>query len=312
MTLAFVFPGQGSQSVSMQADLASVYPEVRETYAQASEQLGYDLWQLVQEGPKEKLNETVVTQPAMLTAGVAAYRAWKAAIGPEPSLVAGHSLGEYSALVCAGVMGFADAVKVVKRRAALMQEAVPAGKGAMAAILGLENEAVQQLCREAEHGEVVQAVNFNSPGQVVIAGHKTAVARAAELAKKAGAKRAVLLPVSVPAHSSLMEPAAEKLAETLAATEMKRPAITVIGNADVVGYETKEQIRDGLRRQLFSPVRWSETIELMVERGITDIIECGPGRVLAGLARRIDKSVTSACLDSAAAIEAATKVAHWR
>jgi [acyl-carrier-protein] S-malonyltransferase len=300
-----VFPGQGSQSVAMQADLAAEFPEVGATYAEASEQLGYDLWQLVQEGPKEKLDETVVTQPAMMSAGVAAWRVWQKSGGAQPALVAGHSLGEYTALVCAGAIEFAGAVNLVQRRAELMQQAVPAGEGAMAAILGLDNETVLSVCRDAEEGQVVQAVNFNSPGQVVIAGARPAVERAAELAKNAGARRALLLSVSVPAHCELMQPAAEKLAEALAAAELAVPSIPVIGNTDAVIYESVEQIRDGLRRQLFNPVRWAETIELMIASGATKIIECGPGKVLAGLTRRIDKSVSSACIDSPAALESA-------
>lgn len=300
-----VFPGQGSQSVAMQADLAAEFPEVRATYAEASEQLGYDLWQLVQEGPKEKLDETVVTQPAMMSAGVATWRVWQKSGGEQPVLVAGHSLGEYTALVCGGAIEFAEAVKLVKRRAELMQQAVPAGDGAMAAILGLDNETVLSVCRDAEEGQVVQAVNFNSPGQVVIAGARSAVERAAELAKNAGARRALLLSVSVPAHCELMKPAAEKLADALAAVELAVPSIPVICNTDAVIYESAEKIRDGLRRQLFNPVRWTETIELMIASGATKIIECGPGKVLAGLTRRIDKSMSSACIDSPAALESA-------
>ena len=300
-----VFPGQGSQSVAMQADLAAEFPEVRATYAEASEQLGYDLWQLVQEGPKEKLDETVVTQPAMMSAGVATWRVWQKSGGEQPVLVAGHSLGEYTALVCAGAIEFAEAVKLVKRRAELMQQAVPAGDGAMAAILCLDNETVLSVCRDAEEGQVVQAVNFNSPGQVVIAGARSAVERAAELAKNAGARRALLLSVSVPAHCELMKPAAEKLADALAEVELAVPSIPVICNTDAVIYESAEKVRDGLRRQLFNPVRWTETIELMIASGATKIIECGPGKVLAGLTRRIDKSMSSACIDSPAALESA-------
>ncbi len=300
-----VFPGQGSQSIAMQADLAADFPEVRATYAEASEQLGYDLWQLVQEGPKEKLDETVVTQPAMMSAGVATWRVWQNSGGDQPALVAGHSLGEYTALVCAGAIEFTEAVNLVQRRAELMQQAVPAGDGAMAAILGLDNETVLSVCRDAEEGQVVQAVNFNSPGQVVIAGARSAVERAADLAKNAGARRALLLSVSVPAHCELMKPAAEKLADALAAAELAVPSIPVICNTDAVIYESAEQIRNGLRRQLFNPVRWTETIELMIASGATRIIECGPGKVLAGLTRRIDKSMSSACIDSPAALESA-------
>jgi [acyl-carrier-protein] S-malonyltransferase len=305
VTLAFVFPGQGSQSIAMQDELARQFAEVQATYAQASEALGYDLWQLAQVGPKEKLDETVVTQPVMMTAGVAAWRAWQTAGGESPSLLAGHSLGEYTALVCAGVIEFTDAIRLIRRRAELMQQAVPAGEGAMAAILGLDDEAVLAVCRDAAQGQVVQAVNFNTPGQVVIAGARPAVERAAALATEAGARRALLLNVSVPAHSELMQPAAEELAEALAAARLEPPSIPVISNADVLCYETVEQIRDGLKRQLYSPVRWAETILFMIERGTTKIVECGPGKVLAGLNRRIDRSISSACLDSPAALEGA-------
>lgn len=305
MTLAFVFPGQGSQSIGMQAELGERFAEIEGTYAEASEQLGYDLWQLAQEGPKEKLDETVVTQPVMMTAGVAAWRVWQKSGGQVPRLLAGHSLGEYTALVCAGVIEFPEAIRLIRRRAELMQQAVPGGAGAMAAILGLDDDTVCAVCREAEQGEVVQAVNFNTPGQVVIAGARTAVERAAELATQAGARRALLLSVSVPAHSELMRSAADKLSAALDAATLASPSIPVINNADVVAYETVEQIRDGLTRQLYSPVRWAETIQFMVDYGITRIIECGPGKVLAGLTRRIDKNLSSACLDSPAALAAA-------
>ena len=305
MTLAFVFPGQGSQSIAMQDELAEEFPDVQATYAEASEELGYDLWQLVQEGPKEKLDETIVTQPLMMTAGIAGWRVWQKAGGDTPALLAGHSLGEYTALVCAGVIEFRNAIRLIKRRADLMQQAVPAGEGAMAAILGLDDDAVLSVCRDAEEGQVVQAVNFNTPGQVVIAGTRTAVERAAKLATDAGARRALLLSVSVPAHSDLMKPAAEELTEALAEASLSVPSIPVISNADVVCYETVEQIRDGLRRQLFSPVRWAETIRFMIEHGTTKIVECGPGKVLAGLNRRIDKSISSTCLNSPAALDAA-------
>ena len=289
----------------MQADLSAEFTEVKATYAEASEQLGYDLWQLVQEGPKEKLDKTVVTQPAMMTAGIASWRVWQKSGGEIPSLIAGHSLGEYTALVCAGVIEFSEAVRLLKRRAELMQQAVPAGDGAMAAILGLNDDIVLSVCRDAEEDQVVQAVNFNSPGQVVIAGVRPAVERAAALAKRAGARRALLLSISVPAHCELMKPAAEELAEELAVTEFAVPSIPVINNVDVVAYESAEQIRDGLRRQLFSPVRWVETIELMIKRGAMKIIECGPGKVLAGLTRRIDKNIISVCIDSPVALEVA-------
>jgi [acyl-carrier-protein] S-malonyltransferase len=289
----------------MQAELAEQFPEILGTYAEAAEVLGIDLWQLAQEGPKEKLDETVVTQPVMLTAGVAAWRVWQSRGGKTPSMLAGHSLGEYTALVCAGVIGFADAISLIRRRAELMQQAVPAGEGAMAAILGLDDDKVLGVCSDASEGEVVQAVNFNTPGQVVIAGARSAVERAAELATAAGARRALLLNVSVPAHSDLMQPAAEQLAEALAEAALLAPSIPVISNADVVAYETVEQIRDGLKRQLYNPVRWAETIQLMIANGISRIIECGPGKVLSGLNRRIDRRISSTCLDSPAAFEAA-------
>ncbi|MFQ5983255.1 MAG: ACP S-malonyltransferase [Woeseiaceae bacterium] len=288
----------------MQAELGAEFPEVQATYEDASEQLGYDLWHIVQQGPKEKLDDTLVTQPAMMTAGYATWRVWQESGGDVPAQLAGHSLGEYTALVCGGAVEFAEAVRLVKRRAELMQQAVPVGEGAMAAILGLDDDTVGSVCRDAGEGEVVSAVNFNSPGQVVIAGVRSAVERAAELAKAAGARRALLLRISVPAHCRLMQPAAEQLAEVLAETSFAEPAIPVIGNADVCVYETAEQIRDGLQRQLFSPVRWVETIRLMTEKGATKIVECGPGKVLAGLTRRIDKRVCSACIDTPAALEA--------
>jgi [acyl-carrier-protein] S-malonyltransferase len=305
VTLAFVFPGQGSQSIAMQAELAEQFPEVQACYAEASEELGYDLWQLAQVGPKEKLDETVVTQPVMMAAGVAAWRVWQASGGQAPSLLAGHSLGEYTALVCAGVIEFPEAIGLIRRRAELMQQAVAAGEGAMAAILGLDDDAVLAVCRDAEEGEVVQAVNFNTPGQVVIAGARSAVERAANLATEAGARRALLLSVSVPAHSDLMKPAAEELAEALTAANLEPPGIPVVSNADVVCYETVEQIRDGLKRQLYNPVRWAETIRFMIEHGTNRVVECGPGKVLAGLNRRIDRSLSSTCLDSPASLEAA-------
>ncbi len=305
MTLAFVYPGQGSQSIAMQGELAEKFPEVEATYAEASSELGYDLWQLAQEGPQEKLDQTVVTQPVMMTAGVAAWRVWQKTGGDTPALMAGHSLGEYTALVCAGAIEFREAIRLVRRRAELMQQAVPAGEGAMAAILGLDDDTVLAVCRDAEEGQVVQAVNFNTAGQVVIAGARSAVERAVELASSAGARRALLLNVSVPAHSDLMKPAADELTNALAAAKLVAPSIPVISNADVVSYETVEQIRDGLSRQLYSPVRWAETIGMMIEHGTTKIVECGPGKVLAGLNRRIDRSVSSTCLDSPSALEAA-------
>ena len=298
MTLAMVFPGQGSQSTGMLAALAAQHAEIRATFNEAAEILGYDLWDLAQNGPAERLDETVVTQPAMLTAGVATWRAWRSAGGAIPASMAGHSLGEYTALVCAGALPFADAVRLVTRRAELMQAAVPAGMGAMAAILGLPDDAVIEACRQAAEAEVVSAVNFNSPGQVVIAGERAAVERAADLARAAGAKRALLLSVSVPSHCELMRPAAEELATSLADMPFRTPSIPVIGNADVRPYEDAEQIRVGLAKQLHSPVRWTETIRDLIKRGSSSIIECGPGKVLTGLTRRIDRSVTAICIDT--------------
>ena len=292
-----VFPGQGSQSLGMQSDLASAFPVVQETYAEASEVLGYDLWQLVQEGPAERLGETVVTQPAMLAAGTAAYRVWQAAGGPRPAQMSGHSLGEYTALVCADAVGFADAMRVVKRRSQLMQEAVPVGIGAMAAVLGLDDETIVSLCDEASTIGIAEPVNFNSPGQVVIAGHATAVSQAVAYAKEHGARRAIVLPVSVPSHSSLMRDAGISLAETLDATHFKAPEITVISAATAEPYADAADIRNKLSLQVYSPVLWVRTIQAMIASGATSIIECGPGKVLSGLVRRIDKNTPVGFID---------------
>jgi len=302
MAFALVFPGQGSQSVDMMA----AYGEssiIRETFAEASEALGEDLWEMVAQGPVERLALTVNTQPLMLTAGVAVYRAWLAAGGPRPSMVAGHSLGEYSALVAAGALAFADAVPLVRFRAQAMQEAVPAGEGAMAALLGLEADAVKEACAEAAHGEVVEAANLNAPGQIVIAGAKGAVERAIEAAKARGAKRAVLLPVSAPFHCALMKPAAERLAERLADVPIAKPQIDVLNNVDVAVYEDPDRIRDALIRQAFSPVRWIETIQEMGSRGLGQVIECGPGKVLAGMTKRIAKEIEGGSAHDAASLE---------
>jgi len=307
VTLALVFPGQGSQSLGMQAELAEAFPVVRETYAEASEQLGYDLWQRVQVGPQDELDRTVVTQPAMLTAGVAAWRAWRNAGGDAPVYMAGHSLGEYTALVCSGALEFPVAVRLVQRRAELMQGAVAPGQGAMAAILGLDDEAVRTACAGAAQGQVVSAVNFNSPGQVVIAGDADAVSRATEAAKAAGAKRAMLLSVSVPSHCALMKPAANELAGTLADLDIRAPAIPVISNVDVAPYRDAAGIRDGLARQLYSPVRWSETVTWLAANGVTRLVESGPGKVLAGLTRRIDRNLAATCLDTPASVHEAVQ-----
>ena len=280
-----MFPGQGSQSVGMLAALAGAEPVVRETFTEASSVLGYDLWALCQEGPEERLSETERTQPAMLAAGVAAWRAWNRRGGPAPSRLAGHSLGEYSALVAAGALEFGAAVALVRCRGEAMQRAVPAGTGAMAAILGLEDAVIEAACREAAQGEVVQPVNYNAPGQLVIAGAAAAVARAIEACKARGAKRAVPLPVSVPSHSALMKPAAESLKERLRAIDIRAPAIPV-HSFDAGLYTDADSIRDGLYRQLFNPVRWSAIVAAMIVAGATQLVECGPGKVLAGLARR--------------------------
>ena len=298
MSLAMIFPGQGSQSVGMQADLAKRYPVVREAYAQASEALGYDLWDLVQSGPADKLNATEVTQPAMLTAGVAAYRAWRGEGGAEPDLMAGHSLGEYSALVCAGALDLGAAALLVQERGRFMQGAVAAGEGAMAAIIGLEDGAVLDVCARASAAGVVEAVNFNSPGQIVISGQKAAVDRAIDLATEAGARRAIPLSVSAPMHSSLLQPAGERLSKILADTELATPSVKVFSCIEPRPYESVEDIRDLLTRQVFSPVQWVRTTEALIEAGADQIIESGPGKVLAGLTRRINRDIETHSIDS--------------
>lgn len=311
MSLAFVFPGQGSQSVGMLNALAGEFPQVQATFAEASQALGYDLWTVIEQGPEETLNRTETTQPAMLAAGVAVWRVWHAQGGAMPSMLAGHSLGEYTALVCAEAMAFGDAVKLVADRGRFMQEAVPAGQGGMAAILGLDDDAVRQICEQAAQGEVLEAVNFNSPGQVVIAGTAAAVARGVEQARAAGAKRALMLPVSVPSHCRLMHPAAQQMAQRLAGVAIRAPKVPVIHNAHVRSEATADGIRDALVRQIESPVRWVETVRAMVAGGVNRIVECGPGKVLAGLNKRIDKQVeTLAVYDPAtlrAALEAVAK-----
>ena len=293
MTFAFVFPGQGSQSVGMLNSI-SERPEVRATLQEASEALGEDVAKLITEGPAEALSLTTNTQPVMLTAGVAFYRAWIAAGGPAPKVMAGHSLGEYSALVAAGVISFKDAVPLVRFRAEAMQTAVPVGTGGMAAILGLDDATVIKVCNEASaaSGGVVEAVNFNAPGQVVIAGASDAVTKACELLKAAGAKRALPLPVSAPFHSSLLQPASEKLKGYLANIEFKTPSIAVINNVDVEILNDPTAIKDALVRQAAKPVRWHETIQAMAGQGITQVVECGPGKVLAGLTKRINDQMT--------------------
>ncbi|HEX7116759.1 MAG TPA: ACP S-malonyltransferase [Steroidobacter sp.] len=296
MSFAFVFPGQGSQSVGMLSELAAAEPLVRETFAEASEVLGYDLWKLCQEGPEEQLGSTEYTQPAMLAAGVATWRVWRKHGGGLPVAMAGHSLGEYSALVCSGALEFREAVSLVQFRGQAMQAAVPAGQGAMAAILGLEDADVEAACREAAQGEVVQAANFNSPGQVVIAGTASAVARAIEVAKSKGAKRAIPLPVSVPSHSALMQPAADKLAARLASVTFATPQVQDIYTVDVRKHGGAGDIRRALVEQLVKPVRWTQTIQAMLSQGVRTIVECGPGRVLTGLNRRIERNKDIAML----------------
>ncbi|MDS7720868.1 ACP S-malonyltransferase [Pantoea ananatis] len=302
---AFVFPGQGSQTVGMLADLAAAYPAVEETFREASDVLGYDLWQLVSQGPAEELNKTWQTQPALLAASVAIYRVWQQQGGQQPALMAGHSLGEYSALVCAGVLNFADAIKLVELRGKLMQEAVPEGTGAMQAIIGLDDAAIAKACEESAQGEVVSPVNFNSPGQVVIAGNKEAVERAGAACKAAGAKRALPLPVSVPSHCALMKPAADKLALTLETITFNAPDVPVINNVDVKAETDAHAIRHALIRQLYSPVRWTESVEAMAAQGVTQLIEMGPGKVLTGLTKRIVDGLSAAAVNDTASLTAA-------
>ena len=304
MKLAFVFPGQGSQSVGMMQGW-SERAVARATFAEASDALGQDLWALATAGPADLLNQTVNTQPAMLAADIAAWRVWLAAGGATPALLAGHSLGEYAALVAAGALGFSDAIKLVRFRAEAMQAAVPEGVGAMAAILGLDDDTVRAVCSEAAAGEVVEAVNLNSPGQVVIAGNKAAVERAMVLAKEKGAKRALPLPVSVPSHSSLMLPAAEKLLAHLQGVTIAVPTIAVLHNTDVQSHADADAIRAALAKQLHTPVRWVETVQALKAAGIKRVIECGPGKVLAGLSKRIDDSLPAVALVDEASLQVA-------
>ncbi len=302
---AVVFPGQGSQAVGMLAELGEIHEVVKNTFNEAAEVLGYDLWALVQNGPNEELNQTFRTQPALLASSVAIWRVWLEQGLAEPELFAGHSLGEYSALVCAGVIDFKEAIKLVELRGRLMQESVPAGTGAMYAIIGLADDEISKACEEAAQGEVVSPVNYNSPGQVVIAGNKDAVERAGVLCKEAGAKRALPLPVSVPSHCALMRPAADKLAKALTAIEFKTPNIPVINNVDVSAETDPEKIKDALVRQLHSPVRWTEGVVKMNEQGIEKLYELGPGKVLTGLTKRIVKTISCAAVNNPATLEAA-------
>ncbi|EIN6341036.1 ACP S-malonyltransferase [Vibrio parahaemolyticus] len=302
---AIVFPGQGSQAVGMLADLGEQYDVVKQTFAEASDALDYDLWALVQNGPAEDLNQTFRTQPALLASSVAIWRVWQELGLEQPANLAGHSLGEYSALVCAGVIDFKEAIKLVELRGKLMQEAVPAGTGAMYAIIGLDDDAIAKACEEAAQGDVVSPVNFNSPGQVVIAGSKDAVERAGALCKEAGAKRALPLPVSVPSHCALMKPAADKLAVALESIEFNTPQLPVINNVDVAAETDPAKIKDALVRQLYSPVRWTESVQLMSEQGVENLLELGPGKVLTGLTKRIVKTLSAAAVNDVASLEAA-------
>ncbi|PCI22727.1 MAG: [acyl-carrier-protein] S-malonyltransferase [Piscirickettsiaceae bacterium] len=290
-SLAFVFPGQGSQSVGMLSDLAETYPDIKLTFQQASDALERDLWALAQEGPAEQLGLTQNTQPLVLTAGVALWRVWQSQSSIVPAFMSGHSLGEYTALVCGDSLDFIEAVKLVERRASFMQQAVPPGEGAMAAILGLDIEQLINICVQSAQGDVVAAVNYNAPGQVVIAGNTAAVERAIEAAKAAGAKRALPLPVSVPSHCDLMRPAAEQLASAMSAIEFKLPTATVFHNTDVTSHQQGDEIKQALTEQLYTPVRWTETIQKLAVNNVTCVVECGPGKVLTGLNKRIDKSL---------------------
>jgi [acyl-carrier-protein] S-malonyltransferase len=305
--LAFVFPGQGSQAVGMLADFAG-NDIVINTFSEASNALGYDLWQLIIEGPAEKLNQTNFTQPALLTASVAIWRLWQSTTDVMPSVIAGHSLGEYSALVCSGVLSLTEGVKLVEKRGEFMQASVPEGVGAMAAIIGLDDEAILSACVEAQADEVVSAVNFNSPGQVVIAGNKAAVERAGVLCKAAGAKRVLPLPVSVPSHCALMTGAADKLSIALDELALNEPKISVVNNVDVKIETSTLAIKAGLVKQLYSPVRWTETIEKLSKQGITQVIEAGPGKVLQGLLKRIDKSITCIAVNDDASLSKALEL----
>ncbi|OON40679.1 [acyl-carrier-protein] S-malonyltransferase [Izhakiella australiensis] len=302
---AMVFPGQGSQTVGMLAELAAAYPLVEDTFREASAALGYDLWQLVQHGPAEELNKTWQTQPALLAASVAIFRVWQQQNGPQPMLLAGHSLGEYSALVCAGVIEFAAAIKLVELRGKLMQQAVPEGTGAMQAIIGLDDASIAKACEEAAQGQVVSPVNFNSPGQVVIAGNKEAVERAGAACKAAGAKRALPLPVSVPSHCALMRPAAEQLALALEKITFSAPVLPIVNNVDVKCENDGKAIRDALVRQLYSPVRWTESVEFIAAQGVTTLLEVGPGKVLTGLTKRIVDTLSASAVNDPATLSAA-------
>lgn len=303
--LAFVFPGQGSQKIGMLAELAAEFSIVEKTFSEASSVLGYDLWALVQTGTQDEINLTERTQPLLLTASVAVWRAWKEKNGAQPALMAGHSLGEWSALVCAGVVAFQDAVKLVQQRGKYMQEAVPAGQGGMAAIIGLDDALILEACKKAEQGEVVAAVNFNSPGQVVIAGAAAAVERASALCKEAGAKRALPLPVSAPFHTELMRPAAERLAEQITSTVFSVPKIPVVHNVTAEIEVNPEKIKALMIEQIYSPVRWVECVNTMSEKGIAATLECGPGKVLSGLNKRINAELITTSVEKPEELQAA-------
>ena len=303
--LAFVFPGQGSQSVGMLAELSELHPQVREAFAEASDGAGVDLWALSQGGPEAQLNRTEYTQPALLAAGVAVWRAWDAQGGPRPAILAGHSLGEYTALVAAGALSLRDAAHLVRIRGQLMQEAAPAGTGAMAAVIGADDALVRGICEQASESQVVVPANFNSPGQVVIGGDAAAVDRALALLSEAGVRKAVKLAVSVPSHTPLMREAANRLSETMAGLAWREPAIPVVQNVDAEVHEGARAIRDALVRQLYLPVRWTDCVQALAARGATRLVECGPGKVLAGLAKRIDKSLEGRAIGAPADFDAA-------
>ncbi|MGH1461735.1 MAG: ACP S-malonyltransferase [Neptuniibacter sp.] len=304
-SLAFVFPGQGSQQMGMLSELAEFHPVIEKTFSEASDVLGYDLWDLIQNGSESDLNQTDKTQPALLTAGVALWRLWLEQGGAKPAVVAGHSLGEYTALVCAGAISFTDGVNLVRLRGEFMQQAVPAGTGAMAAILGLDDSAIEEACKEAEQGEVVSPVNYNCPGQIVIAGQKEAVERAIENCKSAGAKRAIPLPVSVPSHCALMKPAAEKMAAELANIEISMPEIAVLQNVTASVASSVEELKENLLQQLYSPVLWTKSVQSMVDKGVESTVECGPGKVLSGLNKKIHRPLSVAAISDAAGLEKA-------
>lgn len=303
--LAFVFPGQGSQKIGMLADIAGRFPVVEATFAEASETLGYDLWDMAQNGRQEDINLTERTQPLLLTASVALWRVWNEAQGAQPALMAGHSLGEWSALVCAGVVGFADAVELVRCRGAYMQEAVPAGVGAMAAVIGVDDSIIREVCDSAAQGEVVVPVNFNSPGQVVIAGHVAAVERAIEACKAAGAKRALPLPVSAPFHTPLMKPAADRLAEQIEATAFHAPVVPVIHNVHAAVETDIPVIKQKMIEQIYQPVLWVDCVRALTQKGIDTAVECGPGKVLSGLVKRIERTVNTLATEDLASFEKA-------